>query len=124
MLNIVHDGQLYQDCNNHRSGDHDITYYRMRGKPTTHRTNSVHHQMIIPGMGVRVVARAEEATYVVNSKGVKRPIETEHLDPEMAWFESNGYGVQFHPEWSDSSAEIFWFGMSDWYSNRYGESLL
>ena len=124
MLNIVHGGQLYQHCNNHTGGDHEVHYvHRDTGERTTFITNTVHHQMIIPASGVRVVGRAEKATYVQYKTAEKQPIRTDALDPEMAWFGPNGYGVQFHPEWGKSSATAFWHGLNDWHEHYHGERL-
>lgn len=124
MLNIVNGGSLYQDCNNHNTSSHKVTYFDPRqGGTSTWIVNSIHHQMIIPSHHTTVVARAEEATYVKNHKGIKQPIPIEELDPEIAWFPA-GFGVQFHPEWCEQSAELFWRSMNDWHLTQYGDRLV
>lgn len=119
FLHVMNGGEIFQHVNNHSGGRHEVVY---RGN--TYITNSVHHQMINMYTGhAHVLAKASVATYYEDFEHIQRPIDIEHLDPEIAVFRRKQFGVQFHPEWCPDSAALFWEAFNRYLTDNEGVSV-
>lgn len=96
-------GSLYQDVDNHAmAGCHPM---RTVGEGDVIKTNSVHHQMMIPGPGAVVLA----VSYGQSSARTNMYCTDfgDANDPEAVyWPKYKALGVQGHPEYPHSGAEL------------------
>lgn len=118
LLNIFNGGSMYQDVNGHSAGEHEIILLDQVGKPTA-KTNSFHHQMMIPASdNCEVLAIAHTSTqrllvdYMGKELKFSQPKESKvkHPEPEilMYWY-STSLCFQGHPEYgSKPTTELFW----------------
>lgn len=92
-------GKLFQHVDNHAGASHGIVY-----KGEVFRTNSCHHQMVIPNDDMEVVAY----TPVLSPyKITTRKIKDEGDEPEIVYFPKiKALGVQGHPEWLDQRSDL------------------
>lgn len=101
LLNVFHGGSLNQDITGH-GGDHMIQTYDGREI----RTNSTHHQMMIPPPHAEVLATCSKP-----SKGLFRG---KHQDLSftyevVAFPKTKTLCVQYHPEWMNSNSDAVKF---------------
>lgn len=99
LINALLGGSMWQDVDNHM-GDHTVedSFYNFK-----YKSNSIHHQQIIPNRHCYVLGFAKQATrkekMTVNGHLDKFKPSVPY-DPEVAyWEKSNCFGVQWHPEY-------------------------
>ncbi len=99
LINALLGGSMWQDVNNHH-GDHTVedSFYNFK-----YKSNSIHHQQIIPNRHAYVLGFAKQSTrkekMTVNGHLDKfKP--SVPFDPEVVFWEKNKcFGVQWHPEY-------------------------
>lgn len=108
LLNVFCGGSMWQHVDNHQ-GTHDMMDTRTN---LVHKTSSIHHQMMIPGVTAEVVAVAmmstkrEKMSGIDGSKALIRS-EGSHLDPEVIWYaKEKCFGFQGHPEYDERGGKV------------------
>lgn len=93
-------GKLWQDVDHHEGQDHDLI---VDGK--TYRTNSYHHQMMIPSKDMEIIGFTPcLSPYKMGEK----PFRDEGPEAEIVYH--RGYNVlmiQGHPEWCAEDHDLF-----------------
>lgn len=97
LFNILNGGSMVQDIKGHNGGNHEVYLY------DTHdpigKTNSCHHQMMIPTEGVELIA------YSTYSGG---------KCPEVIYYpENKDLCFQAHPEWGHENTTRLFFQYID-----------
>lgn len=101
LINALVGGSMWQDVDHH-FGEHPVTcdFYNF-----SYKSNSIHHQMIIPSNRAYVMAFSKCATVKerIDSNGQLhkyKPLPGNRIDPEVVYWEhANAFGVQWHPEY-------------------------
>jgi len=104
LLNALIGGSMWQDVDHH-VGEHTVTcdFYNF-----SYKSNSIHHQMIIPSTRAYVMAFAKCATVKERldpngSLHKYKPLPGNRMDPEVVYWEHvKSFGVQWHPEYQCS----------------------
>lgn len=99
LLNVLNGGKLYQHVDGHH-GNHLIKDTKTNALMMS---NSIHHQMMIPGPGAVILATANMSTFRINAHGdllrERNDFDT-YSDPEVIWYpKTNSLCVQGHPEY-------------------------
>lgn len=99
MLNAINGGKMWQHVDNHGRA-HEMQL----GTGEIIMTTSVHHQMMIPGPNVAMLATSREADkkhkYGVYERSVATKPGRDFDEPEMMYYpQTNSYCVQGHPEY-------------------------
>lgn len=104
LANVLLGGSMWQDVNNHAFGDHVIedSFYNFK-----YKSNSIHHQQIIPNRHAYVMGFAKQATVkqkMTNTGMLDHYKPSIPFDPEVVYWEKDRvFGVQWHPEYQCSS---------------------
>jgi hypothetical protein len=115
FLNVMNDGRLWQDVNNHGvRGGHSVINLKT-GEELQDMT-STHHQMMIPGDNAEVLALAKCATH---KKGEKEEVvrnKPELDDTEVVWYPGTlSLCFQPHPEFAHGNCRDFFLELVDEY---------
>lgn len=108
QFNVADGGKLIQHVNNHAGRSHEVLY--MNGE-YAFIVNSAHHQMIIPSPNCQPLLYSKgHATVMEDGQGRSLLAEVPK-EVEAAWWPTlNAFGIQFHPEWMESTQPAFkWF---------------
>ncbi len=101
LLNVVAGGRLFQHIEGHPS-IHDV---RLRDGRTV-MSNSVHHQMMIPGPNAVIMATSNHAHTRLSA--IEEPEDTPEVEaifyPELGF-----YGIQGHPEFGHGATTRWFF---------------
>lgn len=96
-------GKLVQDVNNHSHGGH----YIVTDKGVEFKVTSCHHQMMFPfdiQHEMLATTKGHRGTYYDGCPGAYMLKDRHYEEPEVVYFpEVNGFGVQCHPEWHEST---------------------
>jgi len=93
-------GSLWQHVDNHEGQDHDII---MDGR--VYRTNSYHHQLMIPANGMDVLAYSENRSPV---KWNEHEVTDIYEEAEIVYHRSKKVlMIQGHPEWVPEEHDLF-----------------
>lgn len=114
FLNVMNDGKLWQDVNNHAvRGGHSVT--DTRTGETKFNMTSTHHQMMIPAKDARVLATASLSTIKKNEKTTVELDEPEKdADTEVVWYqESLCLCFQPHPEFQNGECRNYFLDLVD-----------
>lgn len=106
FLHVMNGGKLYQDVENHQ-GTHKL--FDPHTKECIERVSSVHHQAVIPSVGMQIVATAIGAN--CNRRALNPTVEItgSNIDVEAFFYpETLCFGVQGHPEYSGYNAYTKW----------------
>jgi len=101
FLNVMSEGEMYQDVNNHMAGHEAINLLEIPDTHWNHGTlvevTSDHHQMMIPNLDyAEVLCIAEKSTTFVSE--FQR--ETPKYDTEVVWYDhTQSLCFQPHPEY-------------------------
>lgn len=112
FLAAMNQYKLVQDLNNHTT-DHRM--WDVRGHFYLDKISSLHHQSVIPGPGMDVLATATESTYKTLNPGTtleKSKTGANKWAPDIeAYFirKTCCLGVQGHPEYKNYNAYAKWF---------------
>jgi gamma-glutamyl-gamma-aminobutyrate hydrolase PuuD len=99
LLGALNGNKLFQHVDNHIVGSHAIVY-----KGQILRTNSCHHQMVIPTDDMEVIAYAPCLSRI---KITTKKIIDEGDEVEVAYFPKlKAIGVQGHPEWLPRDSDL------------------
>lgn len=104
FLNVMNNGTLMQDINNHAICGTHKAYCTVTDKEID--VSSTHHQMMMPGEGALVVAVAEETTYrkcwpktKAQPLVINTPYKSHNKDYEVLYYEATrSLCYQPHPE--------------------------
>jgi len=104
LLCALSGGKLYQDVDNHSSGDHDMVDAKS-GRIIT--TTSIHHQMCILPKDAELIAYATESTRKETYDEVHRTGDDKFgVDVEVFYIpRTQCLGFQGHPEYSGTKTE-------------------
>ena len=115
LLNVLSGGSMWQHVTNHDNAPHKmIDLFSKKELLVT----SVHHQMMIPGVGSYLLGIAENITKEYHSPDEKRPIP--ECDPEVVWYpKTKSLCYQPHPEYHLPEKhrkvhEDYFFKLIDW----------
>lgn len=112
LINVLNNGSMYQDVNNHGSGTHTV-YDTQDGK--TYTVCSVHHQLMIPAPNALVVAHTDISTRRENDNG-SFPRLPDEVDPEVLWIaEDQALLFQGHPEFGPKPCTDYFFHLVERY---------
>jgi len=99
LLGALNGNKLFQHVDNHIVTSHAIIY-----KGQILRTNSCHHQMVIPTDDMEVIAYAPCLSRI---KTTTKKIIDEGDEVEIAYFPKlKALGVQGHPEWLPRTSDL------------------
>lgn len=116
LFNVLCGGSLYQDCDGHLTGHHDVKDL-VSGE--IFKLNTIHHQMMIPAENAFLIACAREAKEKIR--------ESEHItytsvareawdDPEVIYYQNfNCLCYQGHPELDKEEGQEYFFGLVELY---------
>lgn len=115
FLNVMNDGKLWQDVNNHAiRGTHEIT--DMRSGEIKSGMTSTHHQQMIAGPNAEVIALANLSTRKVNMEKVVERDPPELDDVEVVWYpDSLCLCFQPHPEFQNGDCRNYFLDLVDEY---------
>ncbi len=103
FLNVMNGGSLWQDVDNH-CGNHYV--YTDMGM--VYEVTSTHHQMMIPGLGARLVAWAHESRNRKSARSVEANFS--QPDPEVLYYEATrSLCFQPHPEYGGYDETLYFF---------------
>ncbi len=113
FLNVMNDGKLWQDVDNHAIRDkHDVIDKRT-GEVKANMT-STHHQMMIPAVDAKVIAVANLSC---NKKAAKMEWHGEPKtwqDVEVVWYDgTNSLCFQPHPEFQNGECRNYFLDLVD-----------
>ena len=93
-------GKLYQHVDGHAMGDHGMIF-----NGEEYRTNSYHHQMMIPTNDMDILAYAKNRSRV---KWKEVPVKDEGDEAEIVYHRGkNVLMIQGHPEWVPPSHDLY-----------------
>ena len=110
FINVMSGGKMIHHLEKHAGQDHTTSLL----DGTVIRTNSFHHQMILPPEDAVVIATAEHKLSDLYIGKADRPVEYVGDEIESAIFpNTKTFGVQWHPEWMqpDSAGYKFFFNL-------------
>ena len=108
FLAVMNGYKLYQHIDNHQ-GDHHM--WDCRERVMYERISSVHHQAVIPGVGMEIIATAHKSMVryrdaLTYQKSATNPF----VDVEAYYIRDTGcFGVQGHPEYKTYNAFAKWY---------------
>ena len=110
MLCALAGGHLIQHVNGH-GGYHTV----VTNKNTAFETNSIHHQMMVPGKAEHtVLAEIPNESLLSDEYWDGNEKVDHHQEPEFIHFNSvNGFGVQWHPEMMPEDSKATQFVLSE-----------
>lgn len=119
LLNVYAGGSLYQDVNNHAGGCHIVHVCGPGVRERSFISNSVHHQLMIPGPTGDVLGTTRRSTYRryggLSEKGETVIIEqasTTWADPEILYYQTDDFFCfQGHPEFGHKITEDTFFDL-------------
>lgn len=113
FLNVMNDGKLWQDVNNHAiSGGHEVIDKRT-GHVVPNMT-STHHQMMIPAVDAKVIAVANLSTHKKSEKMEWNGQPVTWQDVEVVWYNStNCLCFQPHPEFQNGDCRNYFLDLVD-----------
>lgn len=117
LLNVFAGGSMYQDVDKHAGGHHDVILNSPRLRPRVFKSNSVHHQMMIPGPGADLMGTAQVSTRrsygeldITGGTVVRVDRSKSWLDPEVIYYEKDDFFCfQGHPEFGHVETEETYF---------------
>lgn len=116
FLNVMNGGTMYQHCDGHARGGTHVMFDLETGEEI--HVTSTHHQMMNPSKEGKLVASANEATYVEEGDTDKK-MSLSHDDIEVVYYqESNSLCFQPHPEYHAavrSGCQEYFFRLLDRY---------
>ncbi len=102
---VMHGAKLYQHIDGHQ-GDHKL--WDCKKKMQLERISSVHHQSVIPCMGMEIIGTARESTVRYRNESTR--VEGDTVDVEAFFIRDTCFfGVQGHPEYKGYNAFSKWF---------------
>ena len=110
LLNVLAGGSMWQDVDRHQGGNH-VVYLQGAAKGLYEgdkvTTNSIHHQMMIPGPGCETLGYAHESTFRENA--VRDIRGTGFTDSEVLLYkQEKSFCFQAHPEFGHApTTELF-----------------
>lgn len=126
FLNVMNEGKMYQDVNNHAIGGMHIAY--LIGNLVPVYVTSTHHQMMRPSEDGLVVMTAGLSTYkewMEDEHIVRRVIhkpEVNKEDIEAVYYEDTAsFCFQPHPEFNNNALQDLYFNLLDEY--LFGETV-
>lgn len=111
FLNVMNNGKLWQDVNNHL-GNHAVI--DLRSGEVKHNMTSTHHQQMIPGKDALLLAAAELCTRKENGGEVLTRGKPELDDMEAIWYpDSLSLCFQPHPEFNHGECRNYFLDLVD-----------
>lgn len=109
LLNVMNGGKMWQDVSNHAGGTHTVvTNIPNLFEEKKYRSNSIHHQQMIPTNKAEILGVAFESNYKL--KGNKEMKGSFFMDPEVVWYpETKSFCFQAHPEFGHAETHEAFF---------------
>lgn len=113
FLNVMNGGGMWQDVNMHL-GNHSVV--DMRSGEVKHNMTSTHHQQMIAGPDVEILATAELSTQKTNEAGTIKREKPENDDMEVLWYPGSlSLCFQPHPEFDHGDCRNYFLDLVDEY---------
>lgn len=111
FLNVMNDGKLWQDVNNHL-GNHPVI--DLRSGEIKPNMTSTHHQQMIPAKDALLLAAAELCTFKQSMSETLRREKPELDDIEALWYnDSLSLCFQPHPEFQHGECRNYFLDLVD-----------
>lgn len=106
FFNVMNGGRMMHHIGSHNGGIHDMETIDGRKIPV----NSIHHQMIIPAKGTKIVGWSSPSLSDIYIGNKDKRVKYNGKENEAAIFTNTRcFGVQYHPELMDKTMEGYKF---------------